>query len=75
MKMVRIITILLFGIFLAGCGTSTRSHSSARSLMLLEETDLPRNAKFTSPKYQQGLKKSMKKHQRDSKKRYKRAKR
>ena len=71
--MVRYIIIILSIILFISCGTSTKSQTGNRSLMLMEVTDLPRNAKFASPRYQQKLKKSMKQHHRASKKRYKRA--
>lgn len=71
--MVRYFLIIGTFLLLTSCGTSTKSHTNKRGLMLLEITDLPRNAKFASPKYQQKLHKSMKKHHRASQQRYKRA--
>ncbi len=71
--MIRYILIIIVAIALTSCGTSTKSLSTNRGLMLLDQTELPRNAKFVSPRYQQKLKKSQKKHQRAARKRYKRA--
>lgn len=65
--------MFLIAALLVGCGTSTKS--TKRGLMLMELEDMPRNAKFTSPKYQQRLKKSQKHYQKSRKKSYKRARR
>jgi len=71
--MIRYILIVFAFVLLTGCGVSTKSAASKRSLMLLDQAELPRNAKFVSPKYQQKLRKSMKKHHRTNKRRYRRA--
>lgn len=73
--MYKFIVIILLVLFTGACGSSRKSESSKRSMMVLDQhRDLPKNAKFNSPRYQQKRKKSQKKFRKANKRTYKRNK-
>lgn len=75
MKWMRIIIFVITITLFFGCASQNRGMTDRRSLMMLDDYEQPRNAKFVSAKYQRSLSKKAKKYSRANKKRYNRAKR
>ncbi|MFN8206269.1 MAG: hypothetical protein U0T82_02520 [Bacteroidales bacterium] len=75
LPMYKWLLIGLVSLFLCGCASSNNSSSSKRSLMLIDMREQPRNAKFSSPKYQAKMKKNQKHNRRENHRSYKRASR